>query len=105
MNHHPSTIAPSPPPALLALEDGTLFPGFSFGAAGTCTGEAVFNTSITGYQEVLTDPSYRGQLVTMTYPLQGNYGVNPEDRESIVRWATRHRKVPALDPGHVFPAG
>lgn len=68
--------------AILALEDGTIFEGASFGAAGTVTGEACFNTSMTGYQEVLTDPSYRGQIVTMTYPLIGNYGINEADNES-----------------------
>ncbi|MCX5726115.1 MAG: glutamine-hydrolyzing carbamoyl-phosphate synthase small subunit [Candidatus Saganbacteria bacterium] len=68
--------------AILALEDGTIFEGFSFGAAGEETGEVVFNTSMTGYQEVLTDPSYKGQIVTMTYPLIGNYGINTEDFES-----------------------
>ena len=68
--------------AILALEDGTIFEGRSFGATGTVTGEACFNTSMTGYQEVLTDPSYRGQIVTMTYPLIGNYGVCEEDNES-----------------------
>ncbi len=68
--------------AILALEDGTIFEGTSFGADGTVTGEACFNTSMTGYQEVLTDPSYRGQIVTMTYPLIGNYGVCDEDCES-----------------------
>ncbi|MCH2664541.1 glutamine-hydrolyzing carbamoyl-phosphate synthase small subunit [bacterium] len=68
--------------AILVLEDGTYFEGRSFGADGERTGEVVFNTSITGYQEILTDPSYNGQIVTMTYPLIGNYGVNPEDFES-----------------------
>jgi carbamoyl-phosphate synthase small subunit len=68
--------------AFLALEDGTVFEGSSFGAAGEITGEFVFNTGMTGYQEVLTDPSYCGQIVTMTYPLIGNYGVNLEDVES-----------------------
>ena len=68
--------------ALLVLEDGTAFRGRSFGARGTTTGEAVFNTSLSGYQEVLTDPSYHGQIVTMTYPHIGNYGVNTEDPES-----------------------
>jgi carbamoyl-phosphate synthase small subunit len=68
--------------ALLVLEDGTAFRGRGFGARGTTTGEAVFNTSMSGYQEVLTDPSYHGQLVTMTYPHIGNYGVNREDVES-----------------------
>ena len=68
--------------ALIALEDGRLFRGRPFGAHGTRCGEVVFNTSMTGYQEILTDPSYAGQIVTMTYPLIGNYGVNPEDVES-----------------------
>jgi carbamoyl-phosphate synthase small subunit len=67
---------------LLALEDGRFFEGESFGATGTCVGEICFNTSMTGYQEVLTDPSYRGQIVAMTYPLIGNYGVNSLDQES-----------------------
>src|SRR3954454_12437521 len=66
----------------LALEDGTVYTGRAFGAVGETTGEVVFNTSMTGYQEVLTDPSYKGQIVTMTYPLIGNYGVTAEDRES-----------------------
>jgi carbamoyl-phosphate synthase small subunit len=68
--------------ALLALEDGTVFAGRSFGRQGQTTGEVVFNTALTGYQEVLTDPSYAGQIVTMTYPHIGNYGVNAEDVES-----------------------
>lgn len=68
--------------AILALEDGTVFHGESFGAQITQAGEICFNTSMTGYQEVLTDPSYRGQIVTMTYPLIGNYGVNTLDTES-----------------------
>lgn len=68
--------------AKLALEDGTVFTGTSFGATGEVDGEVCFNTSMTGYQEILTDPSYRGQIVTMTYPLIGNYGVNDEDLES-----------------------
>ena len=71
-------------PAVLALEDGTCFAGVSVGAPGETSGEAVFNTSMTGYQEVLTDPSYAGQIVTMTCPEIGNYGVTPEDRESAV---------------------
>src|SRR4051794_11595063 len=70
------------PVAKLALEDGTVYTGQGFGATGETFGEVVFNTSMTGYQEVLTDPSYKGQLVTMTYPLIGNYGVNAEDAES-----------------------
>ncbi|AFZ45688.1 carbamoyl-phosphate synthase small subunit [Halothece sp. PCC 7418] len=69
-------------PALLVLEDGTVFRGKSFGAKGTTVGEVVFNTGMTGYQEVLTDPSYRGQIITFTYPELGNTGVNPEDEES-----------------------
>src|SRR5204863_5832891 len=68
--------------ALLALEDGTTYRGAAAGADGTATGEVVFNTSMTGYQEVLTDPSYAGQIVTMTCPEIGNYGVSPEDVES-----------------------
>ena len=68
--------------AILALEDGTLFTGTSFGAQGSVIGEIVFNTGMTGYQEVLTDASYAGQIVAMTYPLIGNYGVNAEDLES-----------------------
>jgi len=68
--------------AILALEDGRIFEGESFGATGTCVGEICFNTSMTGYQEVLTDPSYRGQIVAMTYPLIGNYGTNALDQES-----------------------
>ena len=68
--------------ALIVLEDGRTFHGESFGADGTSVGEICFNTSMTGYQEVLTDPSYRGQIVTMTYPLIGNYGVNTLDSES-----------------------
>lgn len=69
--------------AILALENGLVFRGESFGARGERYGEAVFNTSITGYQEILTDPSYKGQIVAMTYPLIGNYGINYEDVESI----------------------
>jgi carbamoyl-phosphate synthase small subunit len=68
--------------AVLALADGRIFEGTSFGAQGEVTGEIIFNTSMTGYQEVITDPSYCGQMIVMTYPLIGNYGVNPEDFES-----------------------
>ena len=68
--------------AILALEDGSLFHGTGFGARASACGEVCFNTSMTGYQEILTDPSYKGQLVTMTYPLIGNYGVNRQDGES-----------------------
>src|SRR5437879_876857 len=67
---------------LIALEDGRHFEGESFGATGTRVGEICFNTAMTGYQEVLTDPSYRGQIVAMTYPLIGNYGINSTDQES-----------------------
>src|SRR5437667_4620017 len=70
--------------ATLALEDGTCFGGVAAGAQGEARGEVVFNTSMTGYQEVLTDPSYSGQIVTMTCPEIGNYGVSPEDVESRV---------------------
>lgn len=69
-------------PALFVLEDGTTYRGYSFGATGTAIGEVVFNTGMTGYQEVLTDPSYSGQIVIFTYPELGNTGVNPEDEES-----------------------
>lgn len=69
-------------PALLVLVDGTVYRGYAFGASGTAIGEVVFNTGMTGYQEVLTDPSYRGQIVTFTYPELGNTGVNPDDEES-----------------------
>src|SRR5687767_6182105 len=99
METHPGARRSSMPkiPAKLALEDGTVFTGHGFGATGETFGEVVFNTSMTGYQEVLTDPSYKGQIVTMTYPLIGNYGINAEDRESklpqvdgfIVRECTR----------------
>ena len=68
--------------AVLALEDGSVFRGFPFGASSTIEGEGVFNTGMTGYQETLTDPSYYGQIVTMTTPQIGNYGINDEDEES-----------------------
>src|ERR1700735_403060 len=70
------------PVAKLALEDGTVYTGRAFGAPGEKVGEVVFNTSMAGYQEVLTDPSYKGQIVTMTYPLIGNYGTTADDQES-----------------------
>ena len=73
-------------PAILAIEDGLVFRGEAFGAIGEAAGEIVFNTSMTGYQEVVTDPSYHGQIVAMTYPLIGNYGVNAEDVESARPW-------------------
>ncbi|HSQ15628.1 MAG TPA: carbamoyl-phosphate synthase domain-containing protein, partial [Candidatus Binatia bacterium] len=72
--------------ALLVLADGTVYEGISFGYGGECSGEVVFNTGMTGYQEVLTDPSYKGQIVTMTYPEIGNTGINPEDVESNRPW-------------------
>src|SRR5512136_1074485 len=73
-------------PAVLALADGTLFEGWAYGAEREAIGEVVFNTSMSGYQEILTDPSYRGQIVTMTYPLIGNTGCNAEDAESGRPW-------------------
>src|SRR5579862_1096497 len=69
-------------PAVLALADGTIFRGHSIGAKGNSTGEVVFNTALTGYQEVLTDPSYARQIVTLTYPHIGNTGTTPEDLEA-----------------------
>jgi carbamoyl-phosphate synthase small subunit len=74
-------------PAVLALEDGTVFRGVSIGATGTATGEVVFNTAMTGYQEILTDPSYARQIVTLTYPHIGNTGTNPGDLESRAVYA------------------
>ena len=79
-------MASKPKKAHLVLENGTLFTGQSFGFNGYTEGEIVFNTAMTGYQEILTDPSYNGQIVTMTYPLIGNYGCNPEDVESRKVW-------------------
>ena len=75
--------------AVLALADGTTFEGRAFGAVGEMVGEVVFNTTMYGYQEVLTDPSYVGQIVTMAYPEMGNVGANPEDEEGSrsTRWA------------------
>ena len=73
-------------PAILALADGTVFKGTALGAPGETVGEVVFNTALSGYQEILTDPSYRGQVITMTYPHIGNYGINPEDIESKQPW-------------------
>ena len=70
--------------AKLVLSNGIVFPGFSFGASGTAVGEIVFNTGMTGYQEVITDPSYYGQILTFTYPEIGNTGINPEDSESNI---------------------
>ncbi|HEY3555614.1 MAG TPA: carbamoyl-phosphate synthase domain-containing protein, partial [Casimicrobiaceae bacterium] len=83
---HPAPTTPSlfaaRTPALLALADGTVLHGRGVGALGSTAGEVVFNTAMTGYQEILTDPSYAGQIVTLTYPHIGNVGVNPEDMES-----------------------
>ena len=76
------TLQGNHPPALLALSDGTIYAGHSIGHDAQGLGEVVFNTSLTGYQEILTDPSYSQQLVTLTYSHIGNYGVNPEDLES-----------------------
>ena len=76
------SLFPAVAPAVLALADGTLFRGRSIGAAGAAVGEVVFNTSMTGYQEIVTDPSYAGQIVTLTYPHIGNVGVNRDDAES-----------------------
>jgi len=85
--------------AILALADGTIFEGNACGAHGEVCAEVVFNTSMTGYQEVLTDPSYRGQLVTMTYTQQGNYGINEQDTESWQPWASGFIvKEPCLYP-------
>ena len=81
------SLLPSFPPAILALADGTLFRGFSIGAPGATCGEVVFNTAITGYQEILTDPSYSRQIVTLTYPHIGNVGCNVEDFESGANYA------------------
>ncbi|SDO91000.1 glutamine-hydrolyzing carbamoyl-phosphate synthase small subunit [Desulforhopalus singaporensis] len=86
--------------AIIALEDGTTFEGQSFTGHGEAVGEIVFNTSLSGYQEVLTDPSYTGQLVTMTYPLIGNYGINPEDMES----AAVHPKAFLVKEYNSFPS-
>jgi carbamoyl-phosphate synthase small subunit len=79
---HRENALVTPTPAVLALEDGTVFRGVSIGASGVTTGEVVFNTAMTGYQEILTDPSYSRQIVTLTYPHIGNTGVTPEDMES-----------------------
>ena len=88
-----ATAALFPPvtPALLALADGTLFRGRAIGADGTTVGEVVFNTAMTGYQEILTDPSYAGQLVTLTYPHIGNVGVNAEDADRSIPRGRRCR--------------
>ena len=87
--------------ALLVIEDGTVFEGSGFGAEGEVFGEVVFNTSMTGYQEILTDPSYNGQIVAMTYPEIGNCGVNEEDVESRRPFL---KGFPQRDVGH-WPSG
>ncbi len=84
----PAILVPNTVPAILALADGTVFRGRSIGATGQAVAEVVFNTAITGYQEILTDPSYAGQFVTLTYPHIGNVGVNAEDVESNKIWAS-----------------
>ena len=76
------SLSQKKPPAILVLEDGSVYRGYAFASTGETLGEVVFNTGMTGYQEIITDPSYKGQIVTMTYPLIGNYGINPEDMES-----------------------
>ena len=91
--------------AKLALEDGTVFTGTAFGARGEVDGEVVFNTSMTGYQEILTDPSYHGQIVAMTYPQIGNYGVNEEDAESRRPWVRGLRGPRAERTRQQLPGG
>jgi carbamoylphosphate synthase small subunit len=96
--------------ACLALEDGSIFPGDSFGAELEAAGEVVFTTSMTGYQEVITDPSFAGQIVTMTCPHIGNVGVNPEDMESGaldqgIRFSVRRGENAAHDAAAAQPAG
>ena len=81
------SLLPSLPPAILMLADGTVFRGYAIGAAGMSCGEVVFNTAMTGYQEILTDPSYCRQIVTLTYPHIGNVGCNEEDFESRANYA------------------
>ena len=83
----PVSLLPTFPPAILALADGTVFRAHSIGSPGTTSGEVVFNTAMTGYQEILTDPSYCRQIVTLTYPHIGNTGCNDEDFESRANFA------------------
>ena len=94
-----ASLVPAYPPALLVLADGTVFKGRSIGAAGSVSGEVVFNTAMTGYQEILTDPSYHRQIVTLTYPHIGNVGCNEEDFESRANFAAGLviRDLPAVD--------
>jgi carbamoyl-phosphate synthase small subunit len=91
--------------AILALEDGSVFHGTGFGAQASACGEVCFNTSMTGYQEILTDPSYKGQIVTMTYPLIGNYGVNEQDVESWRPHACRFRHPRTFPRGQQLARG
>ncbi len=102
MSSSKTSLLPSATPAWLALADGTVYEGISIGAGGETTGEVVFNTAMTGYQEILTDPSYAQQLVTLTYPHIGNVGVNPEDVEADRPYAAGLivRDVPALASNH-----
>ena len=86
-DHLPEFAPPGAPTALLVLEDGSLFYGYGFGAETTSVGEVCFNTSMTGYQEIMTDPSYAGQLVTFTFPHVGNTGVNADDVETAQPFA------------------
>src|SRR5680860_952153 len=91
----PNAFAPSLPPAALVLADGTIFHGYSIGAPGLAVGEVVFNTAMTGYQEILTDPSYCRQIVTLTYPQIGNCGINAEDMElSLIHISEPTRRTP-----------
>jgi len=94
------SLLPNYPPALLVLADGTVFRGIAIGAMGVASGEVVFNTAMTGYQEILTDPSYSRQIVTLTYPHIGNVGCNPEDFESGDNYAAGLviRDLPLLLP-------
>ncbi len=85
------------PTALLILEDGTVFTGFGFGAAATNVGELCFNTSMTGYQEIMTDPSYAGQIITFTFPHIGNVGMNSKDLETTTPAALGHSCAPTSD--------
>ena len=96
MSNQPTSAAPAAA-ALLAMEDGTIYRGFGFGSATESAGEIIFNTAITGYQEVITDPSYRGQIITMTAPEIGNVGINPVDFESARPWCSGF-VVRALSP-------
>ena len=93
---------PQHTPAMLVLADGTVFRGISIGAPGQTVGEVVFNTSMTGYQEILTDPSYTKQIVTLTYPHIGNTGVNSEDVESGKVYASIVDQERAIDIDNSF---